>query len=93
MNKEFNTSNSDTIHEKIKQDPQYLVQYHEKLDDTRKLWTVDPVKVIANKINNLPIPDREKCIPNCEECADIWINELVGHRIVCKCKKCQKHKE
>jgi Hypothetical methyltransferase len=23
-----------------------------------KTWTVDPVKVIANKINNLPIPDR-----------------------------------
>jgi putative methyltransferase len=58
MNKVFNTSNSDTMHEKIKQDPQYLVQYHEKLDETRKLWTIDPVKVIANKINNLPIPDR-----------------------------------
>jgi hypothetical protein len=57
MNKVFNTSNSDTMHEKIKQDPQYLVQYHEKLDETRKLWTIDPVKVIANKINNLPIPD------------------------------------
>jgi hypothetical protein len=42
-----------------------------------------------------PIPDLviEECIPNCEECADIWINELVGHRIVCKCKKCQKLKE
>jgi hypothetical protein len=58
MNKVFNTSNSDTMHEKIKQDPQYLVQYHEKLDETRKLWTIDPVKLIANKINNLPIPDR-----------------------------------
>jgi ubiquinone/menaquinone biosynthesis C-methylase UbiE len=58
MNKEFNTSNSDTIHEKIQKDPQYLVRYHEKLDETRKLWTIDPVKVIANKINNLPIPDR-----------------------------------
>jgi Hypothetical methyltransferase len=57
MNKAFNTSNSDSMHEKIIQDPQYLVQYHEKLDETRKSWTVDPVKVIANKINNLPIPD------------------------------------
>jgi hypothetical protein len=34
MNKEFNTSNSDTIHEKIQKDPQYLVRYHEKMAET-----------------------------------------------------------
>lgn len=53
MNNEFNKSNSDTIHEKIQKDPQYLVRYHEKMDERMKTWSVDPVKVIFNKINRL----------------------------------------
>jgi ribosomal RNA-processing protein 8 len=83
MNKVFNTSNSDTIHEKIKQDPQYLVQYHEKLDETRKLWTVDPVKVIANKINNLPIPDRiiAKMVIGDFGCGRARLAELLNNKV------------
>jgi hypothetical protein len=34
---------------------------------------------------DLTIPE---CIPNCNECSRIWINECIGHRIVCKCKWC-----
>lgn len=51
---------------------------------------VPPAELINSSLPDLVI---EECIPNCEECARIWINELVGHRIVCKCKKCEKHKE
>jgi ribosomal RNA-processing protein 8 len=57
MNQVFNISNSDTIHEKIQKDPQYLVRYHEKMAEKMKTWIVDPVKVIVNKINRLA-PER-----------------------------------
>jgi Hypothetical methyltransferase len=53
LNSMFNNSKSEKIHEKIEKDPQFLVQYHEKLDDTRKTWNVEPVDVIENKIKEL----------------------------------------
>jgi len=83
MNKVFNTSNSDTMHEKIKQDPQYLVRYHQKLDETRKLWTVDPIKVIANKINNLPIPDHiiAKMVIGDFGCGRARLAELLNNKV------------
>jgi hypothetical protein len=49
-----------------------------------------PSELINSTLSDLII---EECIPNCEECAGIWINELIGHRIVCVCNKCEKHKE
>jgi hypothetical protein len=48
--------NSETIHDRIQHDPHFLVEYHEKLDEARKLWDFDPVNVIANKINGLKWP-------------------------------------
>ena len=30
----------------------------------------------------------EECIPSCEQCPSVWINEEIGHRILCRCKKC-----
>jgi len=33
----------------------------------------------------------EECIPNCKQCPRIWINEHIGHRIICECKKFQNH--
>jgi superfamily II DNA or RNA helicase len=56
LNKIINTSKSETTHERIELDPQFLVKYHEKLDETRKGWNIDPVNVIANKINELKLP-------------------------------------
>jgi hypothetical protein len=56
LNNIINTSKSETIHVKIQQDPQFLVQYHERLDEARKFWSVEPVNVIADKINGLKIP-------------------------------------
>lgn len=43
--------------------------------------------------NNLPDLRISECIPNCRECPGMWINEQFGHRIVCECKKCLKHKD
>jgi hypothetical protein len=36
------------------------------------------------------IPDLiiEECIPSCAQCPLTWINEYTGHRIACKCKRC-----
>ena len=31
----------------------------------------------------------EECIPNCEKCPSVWMNEIIEHCIVCKCKKCK----
>jgi hypothetical protein len=45
----YNNSKSERMHEKIKQDPQFLVQYHQRLDEARKFWSVEPVNVIAVK--------------------------------------------
>jgi Hypothetical methyltransferase len=56
LNSVINNSKSEKIHEKIEKDPQFLVQYHQRLDEARKLWSVEPVNVIANKINELKIP-------------------------------------
>ena len=30
----------------------------------------------------------ENCIPNCEHCPSAWTNKNIGHKIVCRCKKC-----
>jgi hypothetical protein len=37
-----------------------------------------------------PIPNLiiEECIPSCTECPLIWINEQTGHKIACRCKRC-----
>jgi ribosomal RNA-processing protein 8 len=56
LNNIFNNSKSEIIHKRIQQDPQFLVEYHEKLDEARKLWDIDPVNVIASKINGLKLP-------------------------------------
>ncbi|MGC1927827.1 MAG: helicase-related protein [Candidatus Nitrosopolaris sp.] len=56
LNKIINTSKSETTHERIQLDAQFLVEYHEKLDETRKGWSIDPVNVIAMKINELKLP-------------------------------------
>ena len=56
LNKIINTAKSETTHQKIQQDPQFLVEYHKKLDETKKGWNIDPVNVIAKKINELKLP-------------------------------------
>ena len=56
LNSVINNSKSENIHERIKQDPQFLIQYHERLDEARKFWSVEPLNVIADKINGLKIP-------------------------------------
>jgi ribosomal RNA-processing protein 8 len=56
LNNVWNRSYSNTIHDRITQDPQYLVEYHAKLQDIRSRWLIDPVNVIAEKINSLKIP-------------------------------------
>jgi hypothetical protein len=31
----------------------------------------------------------EVCPLGCDKkCSEVWINETIGHRIVCRCKKC-----
>jgi hypothetical protein len=56
MNNIINNAKSQTIHDKIQQDPNFLLEYHEKLDEARKLWDFDPVNIISNKINGLKLP-------------------------------------
>ncbi len=35
----------------------------------------------------------EVCPLGCNgKCSQIWINEIIGHRIVCKCTKCDHDK-
>ena len=56
LNNIFNNSKSETIYDKIQQDPHFLEGYHEKLDEAKKLWDFDPVNVIASMINGLKLP-------------------------------------
>jgi hypothetical protein len=48
---------------------------------------------LTELIKSYTLPDLTipECIPNCNECPGIWVNECIGHRIMCQCKKCQKH--
>jgi ribosomal RNA-processing protein 8 len=50
LNNTFNNSRSDTIYKKIQQEPQFLVDYLKKQDETRRQWDFDPLDVIASKI-------------------------------------------
>jgi hypothetical protein len=56
LNKKINTQRSETTHEIIQRDPEFLVDYHRKLDENKKDWPVHPVNVIAQKINDQQIP-------------------------------------
>jgi hypothetical protein len=56
LNNIFNNSKSSTIHKKIQQEPQLLYEYHDKLDEVRRQWPIDPVNIIASKINGLKLP-------------------------------------
>jgi len=56
LNRSWNISTSKTVHENIEKDPQKLVEYHNQLDILRSRWNIDPVNVIADKINNLRRP-------------------------------------
>jgi SAM-dependent methyltransferase len=44
------------VKEGIQQHPEFLVDYHRKLDECKKDWTVQPINVIAQKINDQQIP-------------------------------------
>lgn len=36
----------------------------------------------------------EVCPLGCNRrCSEIWINEIIGHRIICKCTKCDHDKK
>jgi superfamily II DNA or RNA helicase len=56
LNRSWNISTSKTVHENIEKNPQKLLEYHNQLDILRSRWSIDPVNVIADKINNLRIP-------------------------------------
>jgi hypothetical protein len=56
LNNIFNNSKSATIHKKIQQEPQLLNEYHDKLDEVRRQWPLDPINIIASKINGLKLP-------------------------------------
>jgi Hypothetical methyltransferase len=56
LNNIFNNSKSDTIHKKIQQEPQFLVDYLRKQDEVRRQWDFDPLDVIASKIRGLEYP-------------------------------------
>ena len=58
LNNIFNNSRSETIHHKIQQDPQFLVDYLKKQDELRSQWDFDPLDIIASKIRGLEIPAR-----------------------------------
>jgi superfamily II DNA or RNA helicase len=50
LNNIFNNSKSDTIHKKIQQEPQFLVDYLNKQDEVKRQWDFDPLDVIASII-------------------------------------------
>lgn len=45
---------------------------------------------VEPKIDDLVI---EECIPSCKRCAGIWINQLIQHKILCSCMKCEHGKK
>jgi superfamily II DNA or RNA helicase len=56
LNNIFNSSKSETMHKRIQQNPQILVEYHDLQDEVKKQWHFDPVNDIASKINGLKLP-------------------------------------
>lgn len=54
MNKKWNTSNSKTTHDRLKEDKSEWFKYHKLYSDARKNWTEIPYKVIANIIKARP---------------------------------------
>jgi hypothetical protein len=56
LNSIINKSNSYPMHKEIQKNPQFLVRYHEKLDEARKGWAIEPLNIIADKIKGLKIP-------------------------------------
>lgn len=50
MNRDFSVSKSSTMHAKIKNNPQWWVEYHSLYKNARENWEVIPINVIANKI-------------------------------------------
>lgn len=56
LNNIFNNSKSEAIHKRIQEDPQFLEDYHKKLDVQKRHWDFDPVDFIASKIKGLKWP-------------------------------------
>jgi superfamily II DNA or RNA helicase len=54
MNKKWNTSNSKTTHDRLKEDKSEWFNYHKLYSEARKNWTEIPYKVIANIIKARP---------------------------------------
>ena len=40
-------------------------------------------------MHSIELPDLEvdECIPTCQNCPGIWVNEVINHRIICLCCK------
>jgi hypothetical protein len=46
------------------------------------------------KQDNLQDLILDNCSLGCNgKCSELWINEIMGHRIVCKCTKCNHDKK
>jgi SAM-dependent methyltransferase len=54
MNKKWNTSNSNTTHQKLKEDKSEWIKYHKLYSKSRETWNEIPYKEIAKKINVRP---------------------------------------
>jgi superfamily II DNA or RNA helicase len=56
LNNIINNSKSETIHDKIQLEPQFLIEYNDKFDAAKVHWDIDPLAVIATKIRGLELP-------------------------------------
>ncbi|MGC2383122.1 MAG: integrase repeat-containing protein, partial [Nitrososphaeraceae archaeon] len=56
LNQQINSEYSSTTHDRIMHDPQLLLDYHRKLDETKIGWDIHPVNVITKKINEQKLP-------------------------------------
>ena len=55
LNRQINVSNSDTIYKKMSANKgEMWEEYHRRLRDTRKTWSVDPLDRIMETIEKMP---------------------------------------
>jgi uncharacterized protein YutD len=82
LNNLFNNSKSETMHNRIQQEPELLVEYNKKYDEQKRQWDFDPLQVIASKIRGQEISAHYKYVIGDFGCGRARLAELLNEVIL-----------
>ena len=78
MNKQFNTENSSTTHQRLKKDPEEWFEYHRLYREARNTWSIIPYEFWISRLQSLS----PRLLIADLGCGEAKIGEAIGERVL-----------